>query len=166
MLFDLATFTTIHTVLSLIALAAGVVVVAGLLGAQLHSFWTSLFLITAIATSVTGFGFPFTGVLPSHIVGAIALVVLAAVLVARYAFHLGGAWRRVYAIGMVVSLYFLVFVAIAQAFLKIPALKAIAPTGTGLPFIVAQTVALAVFVVLGVAAAKSFRQSAAPALRA
>jgi hypothetical protein len=161
MLFDLATFTAIHTILSLIALLAGVVVVIGLLGAQSYPFWTSLFLITAIATSVTGYGFPFNGVLPSHIVGAIALLVLAAVLLARYVFHLGGAWRGIYAIGMVVSLYFLVFVAIAQAFLKLAPLKAIAPTGTGLPFIVTQTAALAIFVVLGIAAARSFRPSRA-----
>jgi hypothetical protein len=157
MIFDLATFTVIHTVISLIALVAGVVVVIGLVRGQSTPFWTPLFLVMAVATSATGFGFPFNGVLPSHIVGAIALVVLAAVLVARYAKHLAGAWRSIYAAGMVVSAYFLVFVTIAQAFMKVPALKSLAPTTTELPFALAQLVALILFVALAVAAVRSFR---------
>uniref|UniRef100_UPI001952D2E7 hypothetical protein n=1 Tax=Klebsiella pneumoniae TaxID=573 RepID=UPI001952D2E7 len=83
----------------------------------------TLFLATAVLTSATGYGFPFNGLLPSHVVGAIALVLLAVVLLARFVFRLAGSWRWIYAAGMVFSLYFLVFVAIAQAFMKIPVLR-------------------------------------------
>ncbi len=39
-------------------------------------------------TSVTGFGFPFTGLLASHQVGIISLIVLPVVIFARYRKHL------------------------------------------------------------------------------
>ena len=152
MAFDLV---TIHTALSFVAIAAGVVVVYELLRAGSTSFWTVLFLATAILTSATGYLFPFNGVLPSHIVGGIALLVLAVVLAARYAFGLGGPWRKADAIGMVASLYFLIFVLVAQAFAKIPALQALAPTQSEPPFAIAQLVVLALFVWLGFAVTRS-----------
>jgi len=152
---DLATFTAIHTVLSLVAIVAGVPVCAALLrGAGPPESWAWLFLVTAIATSVTGFGFPFTGLLPSHIVGIIALVVLAAALVARFVFAQSGWWGTVYAASLVASLYFLVFVAVAQAFAKFGPLRALAPTQSEPPFAVAQLVVLGVFLWLGYAAGR------------
>jgi hypothetical protein len=147
MAFDLV---TIHTALSLVAIAAGVVVVFDLMRASPTPFWTVLFLATAILTSATGFLFPFNGVLPSHIVGGVALLVLAVVLAARYAFGLGGSWRKVDAIGMVASLYFLIFVLVAQGFAKIPSLHVLAPTQSEPPFAVAQVVVLILFVLLGI----------------
>lgn len=152
MAFDLV---TIHTVLSLIAIAAGAVVVYELLGAGSTPFWTGLFLVTAILTSATGYLFPFSGVLPSHIVGALALLVLAVVLAARYAFGLQGGWRKVDAIGMVASLYFLVFVLVAQGFLKVPSLNRLAPTGSEPPFAIAQGVVLLIFVWLGISVTRT-----------
>jgi hypothetical protein len=157
MLVDLATFTVFHTILSLVALAAGVVGVAGLFGAPVHRYWTVLFLVTSIATSVTGFGFPFNGLLPSHIVGGVALLVLAAALYAGYLARPPGSWPRIYAVGLVVSLYFLVFVAIAQAFLKVAYLKSTAPTSTELPFVAAQLATLALFIFLAIAAGRAAR---------
>jgi hypothetical protein len=152
MAFDLV---TIHTALSLIAIAAGVVVVYELLGAGSTRFWTVLFLATSILTSATGYLFPFSGVLPSHIVGGVALLVLALVLAARYAFGLGGPWRKVDAVGMVASLYFLVFVLVAQGFLKVPSLHALAPTGSEPPFAIAQGVVLLLFVWLGISVTRT-----------
>lgn len=105
---------------------------------------------TAIATSATGFAFPFNGVLPSHIVGVIALLVLLGVIVARYVGHLKGACGWIYAVGIVISVYFLVFVAIAQAFLKIAVLKSVAPTSTEPPFVAAQSLTLILFIVLAI----------------
>jgi hypothetical protein len=134
-----------------------------LFGARAPRTWTTIFLVTAIATSVTGYGFPASAILPSHIVGGIALLVLAATLLARYGFRLAGAWRAVYAGGMVASLYFLTFVAIAQAFAKIPVLQASAPTQAEPPFAIAQLLVLAAFVVLGLRATKAFRFPAAVA---
>ncbi|TCH97549.1 hypothetical protein EJV46_15600 [Roseococcus sp. SYP-B2431] len=147
MAFDLV---TIHTVLSFVAIAAGVVVVYELLRAGATPFWTVLFLATSILTSATGYLFPFNGVLPSHVVGGFALLVLAVVLAARYALGLGGPWRKVDAIGMVASLYFLVFVLVAQGFAKIPSLHVLAPTQSEPPFAIAQAAVLALFVWLGI----------------
>jgi hypothetical protein len=156
MIVDLATYTTIHTALSLVALASGIIVAIGLLESKPLPIWNGLFLATAVATSATGFGFPFTGFLPSHAVAAVGLVVLAPTILAYYVFGPSGAWRPIYAVGVVVSLYLDVFVAIAQAFMKIPPLTALAPTGSELPFAAAQGVALVIFVVLAVWAAIRF----------
>jgi hypothetical protein len=156
MIFDLATFTTIHTALSLAALASGIIVVIGLVGSKPLPVWNAVFLATAVATSATGFGFPFTAFLPSHGVAAVALVVLAMTILAYYVFGLSGAWRPIYVVGVVISLYFDVFVAIVQAFRKIPTLTALAPTGSEPPFAVAQGAALVIFAVLAVAASIKF----------
>lgn len=157
MIFNLATYTFVHVLLSLVGIGSGFVVMSGLLAAKRLDGWTALFLASTVATSVTGFGFPFDHSLPSHAVGAISLVVLAVAIVARYAIHLAGAWRPIYVVGAVIALYFNVFVGIVQAFQKVPALKAIAPTQSELPFVVTQLVALALFVVLGIFATIRFR---------
>jgi hypothetical protein len=160
MIGNLSTFTAIHTVLSLVALVSGIVAVIGLLRGRMHGVWTTVYLVTAVAASVTGFGFPVTQFGASHWVGVISLVVLAGALLARYGFHLTGAWRRVYAVGIVISVYFLVFVTVAQAFQKVTALKALAPTMSEAPFAVAQLVVLAIFMWLAIAAARKFRPPA------
>jgi hypothetical protein len=155
-MFDPTTFTGLHTWLSLIALGAGLVVVHGLIHARNLPLWTGLFLATAVATSVTGFGFPLTSVLPSHVVGGFALVALMVAILARYGFHLVGAWRWIYAVTASISVYFLVFVAISQAFLKIPALQAMAPTLSEAPFAMTQLAALVLFAGLAMAAVRRF----------
>jgi hypothetical protein len=156
MVLDLATFTTIHTALSLVALASGIIVVIGLIDSKPLPIWNALFLATAFATNASGFGFPVSAILPSHAVAAVALVVLALTMLAYYGFHLSGGWRTVYVVGVVVSVYLDVFVAIAQAFKHVPALTALAPTGSEPPFAVAQAIGLAIFVVLAVWAAIRF----------
>jgi uncharacterized membrane protein len=147
----------IHTAISLVALALGIPVIARLFGGRYSSRWTTWFLITAIATSVTGFFFPFAGVTPAFVTGIVALAILAIVIVARQKFRLAGHWRWIYAAGMVVSVYLLAFVGVVQAFLKVPFLNAFAPTQTELPFLIAQVGTLAAFVVLGVLAALKFK---------
>jgi hypothetical protein len=123
--------------------------------------WTGVFLATTVATSVTGFGFPFDHFLPSHGVGILSLVVLAIAMVALYSFHLAGAWRRIYAVCAVIALYLNVFVLVVQAFEKVPPLRALAPTQSEPPFAIAQLLVLALFVALGIAAAKKFRKGLA-----
>jgi hypothetical protein len=152
-----STFTTVHVVLSLVGIGSGLLVMFGLLTGKERGGWTLLFLATTLATSVTGFGFPFDHLLPAHKVGIISLVVLAVAIVARYALHLAGAWRRVYVICAAVALYLNVFVGVVQAFQKVPLLTALAPNQTELPFVVTQLVVLALFIVLTIAAAKRFR---------
>jgi hypothetical protein len=153
---SLETFTQIHTVITLVMLVSGFVVVFGMLGSHRLGGWTALFLLTAVLTSVTGFGFPFTKLLPSHILGIISLVVLAVTIPALYLFHLAGPWRWIYVIGVVLALWFDVFVGIVQAFQKIPALTPLAPTQSEPPFAIAQGAALVIFVILGIAAAIKF----------
>jgi hypothetical protein len=153
----LETYTVVHVVISLVGIGSGFVVMFGLLTGKRLDGWTALFLASTLATSVTGFGFPFDHLLPSHKVGIVSLVVLAVAILARYPLHLAGAWRRVYAVCAAVALYLNVFVGVVQAFLKIPVLNAMAPKQTEPPFVVAQGIVLALFVVLGVVAAIRFR---------
>jgi hypothetical protein len=152
MIWGLSTssFTFVHVVLSLVGIIAGLVVMFGLVAGKQLDGWTAVFLATTVATSVTGFGFPFDHLLPSHKVGIVSLLVLPVVIAARYAFHLAGAWRRIYVIGAAVALYLNIFVLVVQLFLKVPALKAIAPTQKEPPFAITQIAVLALFGVLAV----------------
>jgi hypothetical protein len=156
----MATYTLIHVVISLIAIAAGFVVLAGLLKGSRLDAWTALFLVTTAATSLTGFGFPFVRLLPSHIVGAISLVVLAVAVLARYTYHMARGWRATYVITAVAALYFNVFVLIVQTFQKVPALAALAPTQSEPPFAIAQLIVLIAFLAVGYLAVVRFRENA------
>ncbi|MFJ5370336.1 hypothetical protein ACIPIA_14035, partial [Bosea sp. CER48] len=113
-MFDPTTFVGFHTWLSLIAIVAGFPVAAGLLRGHTRPGWTGVFLSTAFATSATGFGFPFNSVLPSHIIGAIHIVLVAIAAFALYGKRLEGGWRRAYAITAMLSFYLLMFVLVAQ----------------------------------------------------
>jgi hypothetical protein len=148
--------TLVHTAISVIGVVLGIGVVRQLLAARVDPTWTKWFLVFAIATSVTGYFFPFAGVTPAQIVGAVALVILAAVLVAMKNGRVG-AWRWVYAIGMVVSTYLLVFVGVVQGFKHVPFLTPLAPTGSEPPFQIAQLVVLVLFVALAIQAVRKFR---------
>jgi hypothetical protein len=150
-------YTLLHTVISLIGIATGLVVLYRLLTGQGLDIWNTIFLVSTVLTSVTGFGFPFTQLLPSHTVGIISLIVLAAALVALYVFHLGGIWRPVYLGCAIFALYLNCFVGVVQAFMKIPALKALAPTQTEGPFLTAQFILIVLFIVAGVLAAIRFQ---------
>jgi hypothetical protein len=159
MIWGLSTsaFTLVHVLLSLVGIVAGLGVMFGLVAVKRLDGWTVVFLATTVATSVTGFGFPFDHLLPSHKVGIVSLLVLPVAIVARYAFHMAGAWRRIYVISAAVALYLNIFVLVVQLFLKVPALKAIAPTQKEPPFAIAQVVVLALFGWLTVLAARRFR---------
>jgi hypothetical protein len=161
MFFASTTFTWIHTALSLIGIAAGLVAALGLLRGQLLRGWTAAFLAATILTSVTGFLFPFGQFLPSHGVGAISLVVLAAAVLALYVFHAEGGWRAVYVVSAMAALYFNVFVLVVQAFRKLPFLHTLAPTESEPPFAIAQAIVLLLFVVLTVLALRAFHPRAA-----
>ena len=150
-------FTLVHVILSLIGIAAGFVVVVGMLASKKLAGWTALFLATTILTSVSGYFFPTDRVLPSHIVGALSLIALATATLALYRQRLQGAWRWIYVVTALLALWFNVFVAVVQAFLKISFLKAVAPTQSDPPFIIAQVLVLAVFIAIGIAALRWFR---------
>jgi hypothetical protein len=158
---SLATYTIIHVIISLVAILAGFVAVFAMIGGNRAAAWTAIFLWMTVLTSVTGYGFPFVKVLPSHIVGAISLVVLAVALYALYVAHLAGAWRWIYVVSAVIALWFNMFVLVAQGFMKITFLKALAPTQSEPPFLIAQTVVLLVMAGLAIAALRKFHPPAA-----
>ena len=157
------TFTSIHTILSLVAIVAGMGVMAMLINDRKPNAGTLIFLITAIATSVTGFFFPFTKFLPSHGVGVICLVLFVPALLAQYRYNFAGPWRWVYVLSMAVNVYFLFFVLVAQLFNKVPSLNALAPTQSEPPFAIAQLTLLAIFIWLTWRSVKNFRGPAAAA---
>ncbi len=151
-----STFTLVHVLISLAGIASGFVVVYGLLTGKRFDGWTAIFLGTTILTNLTGFLFPVKHLLPSHIVGIISLVVLAVALLARYGRHMERSWRWIYIVCSVLALYFNVFVAVVQSFMKIPAVHALAPTQKEPPFLVVQLVVLVIFVGIGILAVKRF----------
>jgi hypothetical protein len=152
----MTTFTSLHVILSLVGIGTGIAVALGLLAAKNLERLTFVFLATTVLTSVTGFMFPFHQFLPSHGVGIVSLLVLGVAIVALYVRHLSGAWRRTYVISAMIALYLNVFVLIAQLFMKVPALKALAPTQSELPFKLTQLAALAFFALLTTLAAIRF----------
>jgi hypothetical protein len=160
MILGMTIFTFVHVGLSLIGILSGFIVLYGLLTANRMDGWMPTFLVTTVATSVTGFGFPFHGFTPAIGVGILSLVALVATIAARYAFRLAGFWRSVYVVGSVVALYFNVFVLVVQAFAKIAALHALAPNGSEPPFAIAQGVVLVFYIVVGILAVRRFHPAA------
>jgi hypothetical protein len=153
---SLATYTLLHVLISLVGIGAGFVVMYGLFTRNRLDGWTGLFLVATVLTSVTGFAFPFERLLPSHILGILSLLALALAIPARYLYHLSGSWRWIYVVTACIALYFNVFVLVAQSFLKVPALKALAPTQKEPPFLIAQLLVLLLFIGLTVVATKRF----------
>jgi hypothetical protein len=159
---SLATFTLVHVIISLVAIVSGLVVMFGLLGSNRMSGLTALFLVTTILTSVTGFFFPFTQLLPSHMIGILSLVLLAIACFALYGQRLSGAWRWIYVLTAMISLYLNVFVLVIQSFLKIGPLHALAPSvpPSEPPFAVVQGIVLVFFIVVIIGAVRRFRPPA------
>ena len=150
-------FTLLHVILTLVAIGSGLIVVGGMFASHRLPGTTGLFLFTTALTSVTGFLFPIHGFTPALGVGILACVILAVALFALYKEHLIGAWRWVYVITAVVSLYFNVFVLVAQSFTKVSALNALAPTQSEPPFAITQAVVLVIFILIGLIAVVKFR---------
>jgi hypothetical protein len=155
----LSTFTTVHVIISLIGIVAGIIVMFGMLGSNRMPGLTAIFLLFTILTSATGFLFPFEKLLPSHIIAILSLVLLAITCIALYVMKLSGAWRWIYLLTALLSLYFNVFVLVIQSFLKVPALTALAPGNppSGPVFAVVQGIVLVFFVLMIIGAWRRFR---------
>ena len=156
---SLSTFTTVHVIISLIAIVSGIIVMFGLLGSSRLPGLTGIFLLFTILTSATGFLFPFEKLLPSHVIAILSLVLLAIACIALYVMKLSGSWRWIYLVTALISLYFNVFVLVIQSFLKIPALTALAPGNppSGPAFAVIQGVVLLFFVLVIIGTVRRFR---------
>ena len=162
---SLATFVLVHVVISLVGVASGLIVMFGLLGSNRMSGLTALFLVTTILTSATGFLIPplvSEKLLPSHIIGLLSLVLLAIACFALYVQKLSGAWRWVYVLTALISLYLNVFVLVIQSFLKVPALHALAPSvpPSEPPFAIVQGIVLVFFAIVIIGAIRRFRPPA------
>jgi hypothetical protein len=162
---SLSTFVLVHVIISLIGIAAGFIVMFGMLGSRRMPGWTALFLITTILTSATGFLIPplvSDKLLPSHIIGALSLVLLAIACFALYGQKLAGSWRWIYVVTALLSLYFNTFVLVIQSFLKIAPLHALAPGEPpgGPVFGIAQGIVLVFFVIFIIGAIRRFRPPA------
>ena len=154
---SLHAFTVLHAVIALIGIASGLIVLFGMIANKPLNALHGVFLAATVLTSVTAFGFRFHGFNPPINLAIISLVVLAATILARYLFHMEGSWRSVYVIGSALALYLNVFVLVVQSFMKVPALKALAPTQKEPPFLVAQLAVSLAFIWLTILAAKRFR---------
>lgn len=153
--------TNVHVAISLIGILSGLIVMFGMFAGHLLPAWTTLFLWSTVATSMSGFPLPADKLLPSHIVGIISLVFLAIAFFALYGQRLAGAWRWIYALTAVTALYLNVFVLVVQTFRRVPELRALAPTESEPPFVYAQSAALGLFVVFAVIAAVRLKRDAA-----
>lgn len=158
---NLASYTLIHVLLSLVGIICGLVVVGGFMAGVRFNRWIALFLTSTLLTNITGFGFPFVTLLPSHILGALSLIVLPVAMAALYLKHLAGIWRRVFVVLSILALYLNFFVLVAQLLQKIPVLAALAPNPQAPAFGAAQLIVLLLFLGLGWAADKRFRNAPA-----
>lgn len=157
---SITAFTTIHVIIAFVALASGVVVLVGMLGAHRMPGWTALFLITTILTSVTGFMFPMTnGFTPALGIGIASMVVLVIALLALYGKHLAGGWRTTYVVTAVAALYVNFVALVAQSFAKVAVLHPLAPTQSEPPFLIAQSLLLVIFAIVGTLATRRFRST-------
>jgi hypothetical protein len=155
---SIGAFTLFHVVITLIAIGSGLVVVGGMFASNRLPDTTALFLLTTVLTSLTGFLFPIHGFTPALGVGIVSCVLLAVALFAYYGKHLTGAWRWIYVVTAIVSLYFNVFVLVIQSFIKVALLNPLAPTQTNEPaFVIAQLLVWAFFVLIGIVATLKFR---------
>jgi hypothetical protein len=157
---SVATFTLVHVVISLVGIATGFIVMAGMLSAKRMPGWTATFLLFTILTSVTGFFFPIVKIGPPHIFGAVSLVLLAFTVFALYGRHLQGSWRPVYVATVLIAQYLNVVVLVVQAYQKIPALNAIAPNGNEPAVGITQGLVLIGFIAAGWRAVKRFHPPA------
>jgi hypothetical protein len=153
---SLSSFTQLHVIISLIGIAAGLVVAFAMLSAKRPPATTALFLLTTALTDITGFMFPMPFD-PADVIGIIDLVFVGLAGVALYVNHLQGAARWIYVASALLALYFNCFVLVVQSFQKVPFLHQFAPKGNEPAFAVAQAVLLILFIGLGVAALKKFR---------
>ena len=148
---SLPAFTALHVAISLIGIAAGLIALLaqarGYFLARMHA----VFLVTTLLTSLTGFLFPFGGFTPAIGVGVLSVLVLAVALCALYGFARRGRARIAYAVSAPAALWLNLFVLVVQGFLKVPALNALAPTGSEPPFLAAQGLLLVAMTIMAAA---------------
>ncbi len=156
-------FTALHVAISLIGIGAGLVALPAFVRGRLLPRVTGIFLWTTLLTSLTGFLFPILAFTPALGVGILSTLILIIAFAAYYGRKLAGRAAAAYAVTATLALYLNLFVLVVQSFLKVPALNALAPTGTEGPFVAAQGALLVASILFGYAALKAARRRAATA---
>jgi hypothetical protein len=137
---SLAAFTQLHVAITLVAILAGLVLFGGAIAGRWPALANGVFLVFTILTSITGFMFPHKPIGPPFIFGVISLVVLAFALYALFGRGMERRWRGAYFAAALLAQWLNMVVLVIQSFQKIPALNALAPTGTEAPLLATQAV--------------------------
>ncbi|MEI9990774.1 MAG: hypothetical protein WDM86_12115 [Rhizomicrobium sp.] len=155
----IGSFVFVHTLITLVAIVAGLIMLAGMLRNARQDSVHAIFLLFSVLTAITGFVIQVSPVTPAVIVGGVLSILLAIALAARYVGGMAGAWRWIYVVTAVASLYLNCFVLVVQSFLKVPALHRLVPSvpPAGPIFGGTQAVVLIAFVIAGVFAVRRFR---------
>jgi hypothetical protein len=158
---SLSTFVLVHVIISLVGIAAGFIVMFGMLGSNRMPGLTAIFLLLTILTSATGFLIPpllSEKLLPSHMIGVLSLILLAIACYALYGQKLSGSWRWIYVLTALLAQYFNVFVLVIQSFLKVGPLHALAPSvpPSEPPFAIVQGIVLVFFIIMIIGAIRRF----------
>ena len=162
---SLSTFVLVHVIISLVGIAAGFIVMFGMLASNRMPGLTAIFLLLTILTSATGFLIPplvSEKLLPSHMIGVLSLILLAIACYALYGQKLSGSWRWIYVLTALLAQYFNVFVLGIQSFLKVGPLHALAPSvpPSEPPFAIAQGIVLVFFIIVIIGAIRRFHPPA------
>ena len=153
---SLTQFTFLHVFLSLVGIAVGVFVIYGLLTSKRLSILTTLFFLTTVLASLTGFLFPNKGFTPALSIGFVSLVVLGLAIVALHVKKLAGSWRSTYVVTVCIAYYLNFFVLVAQAFSKIDLFHTIAPSESSPGYLISQLAVFVVFLLLTIRSVKRF----------
>lgn len=145
----LADFTILHILISLIALISGVRLTIGFSKGTDPNATRLIFLVSTAANLLTGFLFPFHGVTPAIVIGALNTVILVGTVVASGRRRRSQFWAVTYIVGALALLYFNFLVFIVQSFQKVPFLHAIAPVGNEPPIIILQGLLFVVAIAAG-----------------
>ncbi|WP_432767692.1 MAG: hypothetical protein HEQ22_09605 [Sphingopyxis sp.] len=157
----IAQFTALHVAISLVAIGAGLIALPAFARGRILPRTTGIFLWTTLLTSMTGFLFPIVAFTPALGFGILSTLILVATFWAWYRRKLAGRAAAVYAVTATLALYLNLFVLVVQSFLKVPALNALAPTGSEPPFAAAQAALLIAMLALGFLSLRSSRRRAA-----
>jgi hypothetical protein len=149
-------FTQLHVACAVVGIGAGAIVLLCMIRQRSIEIWNEIFLVATLLATISGFFFPTTSFGASRTVGVVTTIVLALGFYALYGKQLAGWWRRLYADCAVAVLYLNCLVGVIQAFDKLPALKAIAPTRSSPAVLVTQAAVLVVFFIGGFMAQRRF----------
>jgi hypothetical protein len=152
---SISAFTTVHVVVSLLGILAGLVWLWALLRDRWAPRWNAGFLSLTFAATVSGFLFPISVLTPALIVGGVSLAALLLAAAALLVFARRGVWHNIYAGSAVFALYLNAFVAVVQAFQKLSVLNRLAPTGTEPAFMASQAALILAFAIAGFVAVRS-----------